>query len=142
MTKLENVANLLSETIGDLSVTKTFGNFRVELHAPFGVNKADEVCAEHLPVDLYLYWVEPETNEEGGAVSWYAVKLFSDEECKQFEPIYYPDKRMTYSYSEDELGQEALNSLQYLMHRPDFIKYINSIAKEFVKKLQAEVAKL
>lgn len=142
MTKLENVANLLSETIGDLSVTKTFGNLRVELHAPFGVNKEDEVCAEHLPVDLYLYCIDPETNEEGSAVSWYAVKLFYDEELKQFEPIYYPDKRMTYSYSEDELGQEALNRLQYLMYRPDFIAYINSIAKEFVKKLQAEVAKL
>jgi len=142
MTKLENVANLLSETIGDLSVTKTFGNLRVELHTPFGVNKEDEVYEEHLPVDLYLYRKDPETNEEGSAVCWYAVKLFSDEECKRFELIYFPDKRMTYNYSEDEMGDEALNSLSYMMYRPDFIRFVIPLINEFIEKLQTEIAKL
>lgn len=141
MTYLENLANTLSDTIGDLSVTKTFGNFRVELHAPFGVNKEDEVLAEHLPVDLYLYRKDPETNEEGSAVCWYAVKVFADE-VNRFAPIYCPDKRMTYNYSEDELGEEALNSLSYMMYRPDFIDFINDMSREFVEKLQAEIAKL
>lgn len=142
MTKLENVANLLSETIGDLSVTRTFGNLRVELHTPFGVNKEDEVYEEHLPVDLYIYHTDPDTKEVGSAVSWYAVKLFSDEECKRFELIYFPDKRMTYNYSEDEIGEEALGKLQYLMYRPNFIRFVIPLINEFIEKLQAEVAKL
>lgn len=142
MTKLENVANLLSETIGDLSVTRTFGNLRVELHTPFGVNKEDEVYEEHLPVDLYIYHTDPDTKEVGSAVSWYAVKLFSDEECKRFELIYFPDKRMTYNYSEDEIGEEALGKLQYLMYRPNFIRFVIPLINEFIEKLQAEIAKL
>lgn len=142
MTKLENIANILSETIGDLSVTRTFGNLRVELHTPFGVNKEDEVRAEHLPVDLYIYHTDPDTKETGCAVSWYAVKLFTDEYCKQFEPIYFPDKRMTYNYSEDEMGDEALNSLSYMMYRPDFIRFVIPLINEFIEKLQAEIAKL
>lgn len=142
MTKLENIANILSDSIGDLSVTKTFGYTRVELHAPFGVNKEDEICAEHLPVDLYIYHTDPDTKEVGSAVSWYAVKLFSDEECKRFEPIYFPDKRMTYNYSEDDIGEEALGELQYLMYQPDFIRFIKPLINEFIKKLQTEVAKL
>ena len=141
MTKLENLANALSDAIGDLSVTRTFGNLRVELHTPFGVNKEDEVCAEHLPVDLYLYRKDPETNEEGSAVCWYAVKVFTDD-VNRFEPIYCPDKRMTYNYSEDEIGEEALGKLQYLMYRPDFIRFIKPLINEFIKKLQAEIAKL
>lgn len=141
MTKLENLANALSDAIGDLSVTRTFGNLRVELHTPFGVNKEDEVYEEHLPVDLYLYRKDPETNEEGSAVCWYAVKVFTDD-VNRFEPIYCPDKRMTYSYSEDEMGDEALNSLSYMMYRPDFIRFVIPLINEFIEKLQAEIAKL
>lgn len=142
MTKLENLANALSDAIGDLSVTRTFGNLRVELHTPFGVNKEDEVYEEHLPVDLYIYHTDPDTKEVGSAVSWYAVKLFSDEECKRFELIYFPDKRMTYNYSEDEIGEEALGKLQYLMYRPNFIRFVIPLINEFIEKLQAEIAKL
>ena len=106
------------------------------------MNKENEVCAEHLPVDLYIYHTNPDTKEVGSAVSWYAVKLFSDEYCKQFEPIYFPDKRMTYNYSEDEIGEEALGELQYLMYQPDFIRFIKPLINEFIDKLQAEIAKL
>jgi hypothetical protein len=143
MTKLENFVNNLSHRLHDLDLEKPFGQYTVELHTPFGYHPAyADVGDECFAIDIYLHAPDPETKEDCSAVSWGAILVFANEDCTKFAPMYRPCFRETFSYSEDDHGDVLCIDLLNLLFKPEFIDFINDMSKEFIEKLQAEVAKL